>query len=59
MQQIGRRPEWSEQMRVAEQAGFAAGDEWIGVGSGNDGWRIARLAIVDAAKANSWLGSND
>ena len=85
---------------VAEQAGFAAGDEWLGVETGNGGWRIARLddvslyagrtrhvtaliardkrllqlrleipsasevktwrlVVVDAAKANSWLGSND
>ena len=28
---------------AAEQAGFAAGDEWLGIEVGGEGWRIAKL----------------
>jgi predicted metalloprotease with PDZ domain len=28
---------------AAEQAGFAAGDEWVGVEVAGQGWRLARL----------------
>ena len=28
---------------VAEQAGFAANDEWLGIETENGGWRLTRL----------------
>lgn len=31
---------------AAEQAGFAAGDEWLGVETENGGWRVSRLDDV-------------